>query len=162
MKRIIAVAGLILLASSSTRLAPARGLNSTQDKGKTERFSTAQIDATVKKMVSDKQTGLPVIGAATDGYYVMVGHREEKGEAEVHAEMDDIFVAREGHAQVIVGGELVSGRETAAGEMRGPSIKGGQTYDLAPGEVLRIPHGTPHQTLPQGKFTYLVVKVRSR
>jgi mannose-6-phosphate isomerase-like protein (cupin superfamily) len=153
MKRILAVGGLILLASS---------LNSAQDKAKTERFSSAQVDATVKKLVSDKQTGIPVIGAATEGYYVMVAHREGKGEAEVHTEMDDVFVAREGHAQVIVGGELVSGHETAPGEMRGPSIKGGQTYDLAPGEVLRIPHGTPHQTLPKGKFTYLVVKVRSR
>jgi hypothetical protein len=44
MKRIIAVAGLILLASASTR-----GFNPAQDGGKTERFSSAQIDATVKK-----------------------------------------------------------------------------------------------------------------
>ena len=73
-----------------------------------------------------------MIGAATDGYYAMVGHRDGKGEAEVHAEIDDVFVAREGHAQVIVGGELVSGHETAAGELRGPSIKGGQTYDPLP------------------------------
>ena len=158
MKRIIAVVGFVLLALSW--MAMARGLNPIQVR--TERFSTAQIDATVKKLVSDKQTGTPVIGAATDAYYVMVAHRDAKGEAEVHAEMDDVFVAREGHAQVIIGGELVSGHETSAGELRGPSIKGGQPYDIGPGEVLRIPHGTPHQTIPKGQFTYLVVKVRSR
>jgi len=122
--------------------------------------SRRDIAATVTRLIDERQIGTPVIGTAADSYYLMVAHRGERGEAEMHATMDDIFFAHEGTAEVIVGGKM-AGKEISAGEWRAPAIEGGRSITLSPGEVLRIPHGTPHQTIPRGKFTYLVVKVRA-
>ena len=59
----------------------------------------------------------------------------------------------------IVGGEVVDARQTAPGETRGNSIRGGETRELRAGDVIAIPRGVPHWfksvTTP---FRYYVVK----
>lgn len=94
----------------------------------------------------------------------MVAHREGSGEAELHKGQADLFIAVTGEATVVVGGTVVDGKETAPGEIRGPSIKDGQRFRLGPGDVLHIPANTAHQTLvDDGKqFTYFVMKVDSK
>ena len=89
----------------------------------------------------------------------MLAHREGNGEAELHEKVADVFVAQSGDATVIVGGSMVDGKTTAPGEVRGPSIKGGVSKKLAPGDVVHIPANTPHQLMVEKRFTYLVVKV---
>jgi mannose-6-phosphate isomerase-like protein (cupin superfamily) len=91
----------------------------------------------------------------------LIGHRQGDGEAELHETQADIFVVQEGKATLVVGGRVVDGRNTAPGEIRGPSIEGGEKHPLAPGDVVNIPARTPHQVLvPEGgQFTYLVIKV---
>lgn len=126
-----------------------------------ERRSRQEIDAAVKQLISEHQVGQPLIGSPADAYHFMVAHRSERGEAELHSGMDDLFIARDGSAEVVLGGELVSGKEVSPGEWRAPSIKGGRSVTLNVGDVLRIPRNTPHQTIPRGQFTYLVVKVRT-
>ena len=66
-----------------------------------------------------------------------------------------------GAVTMIYGGELVDGKSTAPGEIRGASIKGGTEAVLGPGDVLHIPAKTPHMMkLAPGKtVTYFVVKV---
>ena len=58
-------------------------------------------------------------------------------------------------------GELVDGKTTRPGELLGTSIKGGVTKPIAPGDILHIPAGTPHQMIlkPGAQITYFVVKV---
>ena len=58
---------------------------------------------------------------------------------------------------------MVDGKQTAAGEVRGPSIKGGESKKLGAGDVVHIPAKIPHQILvSNGKqFTYFVVKIDS-
>src|SRR5262245_3634158 len=74
----------------------------------------------------------------------MLAHREGNGEAELHEKVADVFVAREGEATLIVGGSMVDGKTTAPGEVRGPSIKGGVSRILSPGDVIHIQANSAH------------------
>jgi glc operon protein GlcG len=93
------------------------------------------------------------------GFRVAASRRDGAGQAEVHATDTDIFYVLEGHATVVVGGELVDGKETAPNEIRGSSIRGGETREVAAGDVLTIPRGVPHWFRSvRTPFRYYVVK----
>ena len=94
---------------------------------------------------------------------VMEIRREGDGLVEIHQTQVDVMMITSGTADLVVGGTMVDGKTTAPGELRGKSINGGVTKKLAPGDVIHIPAGIPHQVLTHGKtFTYLVVKVDSK
>ena len=99
--------------------------------------------------------------ASFGNHLTMIAHREGDGEAELHEGQVDFFVVQGGEATLVVGGEVVGGRTTAPGEIRGPSISGGARRALAVGDIVHIPAKTPHQLLlaPGKEFTYFVVKV---
>jgi mannose-6-phosphate isomerase-like protein (cupin superfamily) len=94
-------------------------------------------------------------------HHALIAHREGDGEAELHETQADVFVVQSGEATLVVGGEMVDGKKTAPGELRAPSIKGGQKKPLAAGDIVHITASVPHQLLvPAGKeFTYFVIKV---
>jgi mannose-6-phosphate isomerase-like protein (cupin superfamily) len=94
----------------------------------------------------------------------MVAYREASGEAELHESMADIFIVQAGEATLVAGGQIVGGKSTAPGEIRGESITDGVKRRIAPGDVIHIPANMPHQVLldPGARFTYMVVKVDSR
>jgi mannose-6-phosphate isomerase-like protein (cupin superfamily) len=89
--------------------------------------------------------------------------REKSGDVEIHDTVEDIFVAQTGRATVIVG-TAQGYANTGAGEWRGGTIKESARYELAPGDVLWIPAGLPHQMLlPPGKaFNYLALKFNAK
>jgi mannose-6-phosphate isomerase-like protein (cupin superfamily) len=99
--------------------------------------------------------------ATFGNHFTMIAHREADGEAELHDTQADFFVVQSGQATLVVGGEVVDGKTTAPGEVRGPSIKGGERKPLAAGDIVHIPAKVPHQVLvPAGKeFTYFLIKV---
>ena len=94
-------------------------------------------------------------------HLTMIAHREGDGEAELHELQADVFVVQSGEATLVLGGEVVDAKTTAANEVRGPSIKDGQRHTVAAGDIVHIPAKVAHQLLiPAGtKFTYFVVKV---
>ena len=96
-----------------------------------------------------------------ENYMVHASRREGPGQAEVHTKDTDIIYVLEGRATVITGGEAVDPRATAADEIRGASIQGGEPRFLAKGDVLVVPHGVPHWFKEvESPFLYYVVKVR--
>ena len=99
--------------------------------------------------------------AAFGNHLAMVAHREADGEAELHETQADLFVVQSGAATLVVGGEVVDAKTTAPGEVRGPSIKGGERKTLGAGDIVHIPARVPHQLLvaPGKEFTYFVMKV---
>jgi quercetin dioxygenase-like cupin family protein len=102
--------------------------------------------------------GKPLI--ETDAYKVHASRREKPGQAEVHERDTDIIYVLDGTATLVTGGTAVDAKVTAADERRGASIAGGTTRTLAKGDVIVVPHGTPHQfTAVQAPFLYYVVKV---
>lgn len=96
-------------------------------------------------------------------HLIQLSYREASGEAEIHEHVTDVFVVQSGEATLAVGGRMVDGKVTAAGELRGPSLAGAQLKELRAGDVVNIPAGTPHQVLVKdGKiYACLVVKIRS-
>jgi glc operon protein GlcG len=96
----------------------------------------------------------------TPAYKVDAGRREAAGVVEIHDWETDIMYVLEGTATVVTGGEPLERKQTAPGEYRAPSVKGGTTHDLKPGDVLVIPNHVPHwfKHVP-GPLKYYVVKI---
>jgi uncharacterized protein GlcG (DUF336 family)/mannose-6-phosphate isomerase-like protein (cupin superfamily) len=100
-------------------------------------------------------------GAGDRNYMVHASRRDSAGMVEVHARDTDIIYVLDGAATVVTGGKVVDGRETAADEIRGKSIDNGERRQLAKGDVMIVPNGTPHWFQDvRAPFTYYVVKVR--
>jgi glc operon protein GlcG len=62
---------------------------------------------------------------------------------------------------LVTGGTAVDTKTIAPHEIRGASIKDGETRRIVPGDVIIIPNGVPHwfKDVP-GPLDYYVVKVR--
>ena len=87
-----------------------------------------------------------------DGYQIINTIRDKDGQAEVHADWNDNLFVQEGEANFVTGGTQVDAKDTAPGEKRGTSIKGGATATMRAGDYFFVPAGTPHQMLvPTGK-----------
>jgi glc operon protein GlcG len=101
--------------------------------------------------------GMPLLETA--GYKIHASRRTEPGLAEVHADDTDVVYVLEGTATLVTGGTVVGPKNISADEVRGSGIIGGETRKLAKGDVVVIPHGTPHWFKEvDGPFLYFVVK----
>ena len=94
-------------------------------------------------------------------YMVHASRRDGAGQAEVHGKDADVIYVLDGTATLVTGGTVVDPKTTAPDEIRGREIAGGETRQLARGDVVIVPAGTPHwfEKVPAA-FTYYVVKVR--
>ncbi len=94
---------------------------------------------------------------------VQMAVRVKSGQGEWHHDDADILIGVEGSAQIILGGEIVNGKETAPGEIRGDGVRGGTTQAFKAGDVIRIEPQVAHQVLlaPGTTFRYLAVKVKA-
>jgi glc operon protein GlcG len=102
--------------------------------------------------------GMPLI--ETDTFKVHASRRERDGQAEVHVRDTDIVYVLEGTATLITGGTVVKGATSAADEVRGESISGGESRTVTRGDVVVVPNGVPHLFKDvKGPFLYYVVKV---
>ncbi len=100
-------------------------------------------------------------GSGGANYMIHASRREKPGMAEVHVKDADLIYVMEGSATFVTGGSVVDGKTVAPDEIRGASIKDGQTRHLAKGDVIIVPKGTPHQFAETtSPFLYYVVKVR--
>lgn len=121
------------------------------------RITSAELAKMVGTATDGRAGGSLPLG--TDGPTVVVLRRTQDGEVEVHDAFHDIFVVRAGRATVMVGGTVEGQRQTTPGEWRGGTIKGATGFDVAPGDLLWIPAGQPHQVILKGSdFTYVAVK----
>ncbi|MBS2021506.1 MAG: heme-binding protein [Deltaproteobacteria bacterium] len=103
--------------------------------------------------------GQPLIEQAN--YKIHASHRDGPGKVEVHLRDTDIIHVLKGSATLVVGGTVVDGSVTEPDEIRGASVKGGDTRKLAAGDVMVIPAGVPHWfEQVNGALDYYVVKVR--
>lgn len=93
---------------------------------------------------------------------VAVQHEHDRAAAaaEIHDASDDVYYVLEGSATLTLGGTLESPREVEPGEWRGPRISGGQQFDVAKGDLVVVPRGTPHMRSTVGKdFAMILIKV---
>jgi glc operon protein GlcG len=103
--------------------------------------------------------GAPLV--ENGSYKIHASHRDGPGMAEVHTADTDVIHVLKGTATLVTGGEVVAAKSTGPEEIRGASIRGGDTRTLAPGDVVVIPSGVPHWFREvAGALDYYVVKVR--
>ena len=117
-----------------------------------------KVAATMKKAgpLADGPN-LRVSGGFRNGPYVPADNRPT---VEIHANEADLFYVVEGRSTQVLGGDVVGGKETGPGQIRGSQITGGQTYQLGKGDVMWVPAGMPHwfPEMPEA-LSYLLVKV---
>jgi mannose-6-phosphate isomerase-like protein (cupin superfamily) len=121
--------------------------------------------AELRAMVATTKDGVVTATVPTGpGARVLMARRDRDGEVEVHEHLNDEFVVQAGRAVVRVGGAVTGNRQTAPGEWRGGTMSEGKFYSLAPGDVLWIPAGQPHQVLVAkgASFSYLAVKFEAK
>ena len=100
-------------------------------------------------------------GSDGRNYMVHASRREKPGQAEIHTKDTDVIYVLDGTATFVTGGEAIDAKETAANELRGASIRNGETRQIAKGDIIVVPNGVPHQFLQvTDPFLYYVVKVR--
>jgi hypothetical protein len=96
--------------------------------------------------------------------FLYLEENDKEGNAEIHGCIEDAFLVQRGLPIFIVGGELDNpwvkeGTKAEDGELRAKTIRNGTKIGLKPGDVLRVPAGTPHQRLPNGLIFMQVFKV---
>ncbi len=120
---------------------------------KVTHFPAAQVSKAFEK-------GMPLLEIAN--YKIHASHRDAPGIAEVHTKDTDIIYMLEGSATFVTGGTVVAGKNIEPEEIRGKEITGGETRTIAKGDVIVVPHNTPHWFKEViGPLNYYVVKVRS-
>ncbi len=138
-----------LAIAGANALASARAAS-----GPVEYFPAKDVDAAFSK-------GAVLLNGDMRNYMVHASRRDKPGMAEVHARDADIIHVLDGKATFVTGGSVVNGKNVADDELRGDSINGGETRELAKGDVVVVPAGTPHWFQQvNGPFLYYVVKVR--
>ena len=94
-------------------------------------------------------------------YMVHASRRESPGMAEIHTKDADIIYVLDGTATFVTGGVAIAPSTTAPDEIRGKAIDGGETRQLAKGDVIIVPAGIPHWFKEvSNPFLYYVVKAR--
>lgn len=98
---------------------------------------------------------------AGPGYTYALTQRDSTGGVEQHDAWTDMFVVQSGEARILTGGRLDGAKEASPGEWRGGTIAGGETRALAPGDVVIVPAGTPHQMIlaAGARISYLAFKI---
>lgn len=89
--------------------------------------------------------------------------RARSGQGEWHHDFADVLLVLEGEGQIITGGEIVNGKQTGPGEIRGDGVKGGKAQPFRTGDVIRIEAQAPHQLLlaPGHTIRYFALKVKT-
>ena len=139
--------GIVLFASAIPL-----GLASAQETGVTH-LRSGQVQAAFAK-------GAPLI--EVEDYKIHASRRaSEPGLAEIHTRDTDIIYVLQGSATLVTGGRAVAAKTTAPEELRGSAIQGGESREIAAGDVVVVPNGTPHWfQRVDGPLLYYVVKVR--
>lgn len=116
-------------------------------------FSAAQVTKAFEK-------GMPLLEIAN--YKVHASHRDDPGVVEVHTRDTDIIYMLDGNATLVTGGTIVAGKYIEPEEIRGSDVNGGESRNVTKGDVIVVPHNTPHWFKEvKGPLNYYVVKVRA-
>lgn len=141
------------IASAGAKAFAATTSSAKSETTRVTRFPAAQVSKAFEK-------GKPLLEIAN--YKVHASHRDGPGLVEVHTRDTDIIYMLEGTATLVTGGTVVDGKNIEAEEIRGKDVNGGETRQIAKGDVIIVPNGVPHWFKEvKGPVNYYVVKVRS-
>ena len=93
-------------------------------------------------------------------YFVNISAKDHTSEliAESHTYEDDIYIVKEGEADLYLGGEIFGSKEVTDGQLRGTNLVGDITKQrIYPGDMVFIPATTPHMLDARNDTIKLVV-----
>ena len=137
----------LLFAATVAAAPPFTSLDKTAPETQVRHLSGADL---ARDLVKAKKPGdfyAQALISKGDRHQVINTIRDSSGQAEIHADWNDHIFVQEGQASLQTGGTDVGAVQTAPGEMRGTSIKGGTVMVMKPGDYFFVPAGTPHQML---------------
>lgn len=146
MKRLF-LAALIALPAAAQTAPPFTALDKTAPETQVRHLSGAAIAQDLVKAKKPGDFYAQALISKGDHYQVINTIRDSSGQAETHADWSDHIFVQEGEARLQTGGTAIGSVETAPGEKRGTSIKGGTVMVMKPGDYFFVPAGTPHQML---------------
>jgi mannose-6-phosphate isomerase-like protein (cupin superfamily) len=96
-----------------------------------------------------------------NGHSIYLVLRGRTGQAEIHETESDVQIGVRGTAISVIGGAMVDAQSLPRKQIRGTSIDGGERRTTAPGDLIHIPSGVPHQLIvdPAEPYTYLLFKI---
>jgi len=156
-KILIAAAVLVALPAIAQTISPAAktpftAVEKLTPENAVRHVTGQELGDTMKKGMTPGAFYSQILLSKHDGYQIINTIRDKDGQAEVHADWNDNLFVQEGEANFVTGGTQVDAKDTAPGEKRGTSIKGGATATMRAGDYFFVPAGTPHQMLvPAGK-----------
>jgi len=159
-QRKLLVAGAILFlttlqATAQTEKKPARPIREVV-------VMHAQSLTDLQKKLQPSNKVEELIGGAGMELRVAIQHENNTtpANAEIHDASDDVYYVLDGTATLTLGGTLESPKEIEPGEWRGPKITGGQKVEIAKGDLIVVPRGTPHhRSTANQDFTMILIKV---
>jgi uncharacterized protein GlcG (DUF336 family) len=105
--------------------------------------------------------GAVLLDGTNRNYMIHTSRRDKAGMAEIHEQDADLIRVVDGKATFVTGGKVIEPNTVSPGEIRGKLIDGGETRELAKGDVIVVPAGIPHWFKNvSNPFLYYVVKVR--
>lgn len=120
------------------------------------------VDDLEKSLSTDNKVE-DLIGGPGMQLRVAVQHDKfrDNPDAEVHDESDDVYYVLGGTAQLILGGTLDNPHEATPGEWKSKKINGGSIFEIAKGDLIIVPRGTPHQrnSIKGKEFSMILIKV---
>src|ERR1043166_7987059 len=122
----------------------------------------AQSLSDLQKKLQPSNKVEELIGGAGMELRVAIQHENNTtaANAEIHDASDDVYYVLDGTATLTLGGTLESPKEIEPGEWRGPRITGGQKVEIAKGDLIVVPRGTPHhRSTANQDFTMILIKV---
>jgi mannose-6-phosphate isomerase-like protein (cupin superfamily) len=151
-----AVAGLVSMA--------AYGQDDQADQPQDYAFWSAlvvdEVADRLEESLGDKSLVWETVGNY-DGHSVYLVLRGKTGTAEIHETESDVQISVRGGATSVMGGELLNPEQLPRKQIRGSSIQDGHERELAPGDIMHIPPGLPHQLLidVSEPYMYLLIKI---
>ena len=124
-----------------------------------EFYSAAALERTADSLRAAKSFAKVLDDRGTYLYVQIV--RDTTGAVESHARWTDVMLVQAGAATVLLGGRYEGASEQSPGELRGGRLVGAREQRVAPGDLVVIPAGLPHQVRvePGAVVRYLTVKV---
>lgn len=157
-KTLIVVPVLMLIASQAAAQSEKRPVRPIRDVV----VMHAQSLSDLQKKLQPSNKVEELIGGAGMELRVAIQHEGNTtpANAELHDTSDDVYYVLDGTATLTLGGTLESAKEVEPGEWRGPKITGGQKVEIAKGDLIVVPRGTPHyRSTANQDFTMILIKI---
>lgn len=140
-------ASLLIFALTAALAGPAAAQPMTPAVAKTF-ASSAEVQQLIAKAKADRKgdaptTIEPILSLGT--YHANLEYRPIPGPAALHDTETELMVVIEGAGTITMGGQMVNPTRPNPTNQSAATISGGTDTEVAKGDFIMVPHGTPHQ-----------------